>query len=360
MYMKKGKLIFVSVIVLLWIIASLKLYLFLNKYAQKKEEAATYEEEPVSKREKTAVEEFFFDYIEDLYSEYYDILNVKVYEYTAVENSGADSQSYFVTIEKKLKYDSVYRLPFVAGMKKAVDDAGGIKKAVNLYNKKTNELKRYIGLKQTENNIFKIRFQEPGNFESAKIYIATYHEEISASALRPASSSVIFDNGYKFIDFYIDGNSPKTPYNNAAAVKYADKYTSNPIKAEVNELVWNKQYKTYENDCANFVSQCLLAGGVKTTSLWYPDSLYWIRTGSPKYATDGITSYMQKRNAFYLTNYNAVSAGGFICLTKESHVVLVTSNDSITVLFNSHTNDRKRVSFPNLGTREALYLTPNN
>lgn len=360
--MKKGKLIFLSVIGLLWIIAFVKVYLFFDKYMNKKadESLSSYEQEPASKREKTAVEEFFFNYIEDLYAEYYDILNIKVYDYMPDGDAEENTQSYFVVIEKKLKYRSVYQLPFVAGMKKAVDEAGGLKKVTDLYNKKTNELKRYIGLKQTENNIFKVIFEEPDNFESAKIRIATYREELSAEALRPASSESIFNNGYKFINFYIDGNSKKNVYDNAAAVRYADKYTSNPINAEVNNKVWNKKYKTYENDCANFVSQCLLAGGIKTTSQWYPESLYWIRTGSPKYASDGITSYMQKRNAFYLTNYNAVSAGGFICLTKESHVVLVTSNDSITVLFNSHTNDRKRVSFPNLGTRDALYLTPNN
>ena len=76
--MKKGKLIFLSVIGLLWIIAFVKVYLFFDKYMNKKadESLSSYEQEPASKREKTAVEEFFFNYIEDLYAEYYDILNI--------------------------------------------------------------------------------------------------------------------------------------------------------------------------------------------------------------------------------------------------------------------------------------------
>ena len=56
----------------------------------------------------------------------------------------------------------------------------------------------------------------------------------------------------------------------------------------------------------------------------------------------------------------AASEGGFICLIKESHVVFITSNDSITILFNGHTNDRKQVSFPHLHESEVIYLNPNN
>ena len=56
-------------------------------------------------------------------------------------------------------------------------------------------------------------------------------------------------------------------YSPAKAVAYADKYWSN----------YNRSYKEYRGvDCANFVSQCLFAGGMPTTDDWYPQSVNWI------------------------------------------------------------------------------------
>jgi hypothetical protein len=49
-------------------------------------------------------------------------------------------------------------------------------------------------------------------------------------------------------------------YNRQAAVKYAYKWYNKK----------NKKYYSYtRNDCANFVSQCLYAGGIKMNSKWH-------------------------------------------------------------------------------------------
>lgn len=56
-------------------------------------------------------------------------------------------------------------------------------------------------------------------------------------------------------------------YQPAKAAAYADKYCKN----------YNRNYKEYRGvDCANFVSQCLYAGGMPQTSDWYPQSVNWI------------------------------------------------------------------------------------
>ncbi|HCY95068.1 MAG TPA: hypothetical protein DHV15_06080 [Treponema sp.] len=259
-----------------------------------------------------------------------------------------------------MKFNSVYQLPFVAGMKKAVEYFKDNKKALNQYNKRTTELKKYIGKTQIENNIFKITFTEKDNFENIKIEIATYHTKIDAFSLKPPEPEVLMQNGFDFIKYHVNTNSKKIDYNNAAAVIYANKYTSNPLNMSSDISVWNPEYKTYDNDCANYVSQCIYAGGISPTAAWYPESMIWIRTGSPRYTSSGITDYMQQKKIFYSTNYSAASEGGFICLIKESHVVFITSNDSITILFNGHTNDRKQVSFPHLHESEVIYLNPNN
>jgi hypothetical protein len=48
-------------------------------------------------------------------------------------------------------------------------------------------------------------------------------------------------------------------YDRAAAVAYATKWYDGR----------NSNYYSYGQDCANFVSQCLVAGGIKMNSRWY-------------------------------------------------------------------------------------------
>ena len=56
-------------------------------------------------------------------------------------------------------------------------------------------------------------------------------------------------------------------YTPAKAAAYADKYWKN----------YNRSFKEYRGvDCANFVSQCLYAGGMPKTDDWYPQSVNWI------------------------------------------------------------------------------------
>lgn len=56
-------------------------------------------------------------------------------------------------------------------------------------------------------------------------------------------------------------------YHPSKAVAYADKYWKQ----------YNRDYKEYRGvDCANFVSQCLYAGGMPKTSDWFPQSVNWI------------------------------------------------------------------------------------
>lgn len=55
---------------------------------------------------------------------------------------------------------------------------------------------------------------------------------------------------------YIDENGY---YSRENAVEYAKKYY----------LFYNSNYYTYSQDCTNFVSQCLYAGGISMTDKWY-------------------------------------------------------------------------------------------
>jgi glucan-binding YG repeat protein len=58
-------------------------------------------------------------------------------------------------------------------------------------------------------------------------------------------------------------------YQISKAVSYADRYWKH----------YNHSYHNYANeggDCANFVSQCLYAGGMPRTDDWFPQSVNWI------------------------------------------------------------------------------------
>lgn len=359
----KIKIGFIVFILFLWLIVILKLYPIIKEYKNSEQNQNKHgvSTKAKAKKENTKEEIFFKKYAENLYSAYYNIIDVYVYDYMPDdEEYSTDSKFYFVTFEKKLKFSSIYELPFVIGMKQALEVFKNNKTAMIQYKKRIEELKKYIGKVQIENNIFKITFTEHDNFENIKIEIATYHKKIDAISLKPPEADIMVKEGIEFIRHHVQRNQKKIKYDNTAAVNYANRYTSNPLNMSNDMSVWNEKYKKYENDCANFVSQCIYAGGIPKTASWYPESLIWIRTGSPRYKNSGITTYMQQKKIFYATNYSAVSAGGFICLTKESHVVFITSNDSITILFNGHTNDRKQVSFPHLNESEVIYLNPNN
>jgi hypothetical protein len=58
-------------------------------------------------------------------------------------------------------------------------------------------------------------------------------------------------------------------YNGITAAAYADRYACDGVKC------YNHSFKYIADDCTNFVSQVVSAGGNKTTALWRPYSLDW-------------------------------------------------------------------------------------
>ncbi len=59
------------------------------------------------------------------------------------------------------------------------------------------------------------------------------------------------------------------PLNRAAAVRYAIRHA----------LSANPAYIRYGNDCTNFVSQCMHAGGWSQIKGWYQSNSVWWYTG---------------------------------------------------------------------------------
>lgn len=310
---------------------------------------------PYTKIDKKA-SAFFLDFFTELYKEHYIVHSVRAY---AVKKEGQVSPTYFIEIRKTLRYDTVEELPFVVGMQFAVQKKP-TKLAESIYRDRVNELQQYIKTLQTEYNELSVSYDKQKNFLPKSISVTTYKQAGNAAELlKPQTYEELIESGKKFINTAVAKHKYHINFDGEAAVDYADRYTSNPHNADSNPDVWNEDCRNYESDCANYVSQCLAAGGIKTTPSWQPDSLLWIRSGSRPNQNKGVSDYMLDKNLFFKTDYAGIGGGGFICLIQEPHIMLVASNDSITILYNGHTNDRKHFCFPHIDTSHALYATPN-
>ena len=94
------------------------------------------------------------------------------------------------------------------------------------------------------------------------------------------------------------------------------------------------------NDCACFVSQCLVAGGIPTTE--GQDGWEFPTDGDPTYAwhnTGGLKTYMTNNGYWDNSTFAACNAGNVV-YTDSGHVTLCTLNDTITRRYTAHTNDR--------------------
>lgn len=115
-------------------------------------------------------------------------------------------------------------------------------------------------------------------------------------------------------------------YSADSAVAYAQKHAFN----------YNPNFASYaDNDCANFVSQCLEAGGIKRDGTWYPGSLAWNRC-------DYMISYFSSLGykVIYYPSASEIKLGNPV-FTSSSHVMICTGKRSDgTPLLSGHTNDR--------------------
>ena len=117
-------------------------------------------------------------------------------------------------------------------------------------------------------------------------------------------------------------------YNPGAAVSYARKYCSS----------YNRAYENYASmggDCANFVSQCMIAGGFsfKGCSGWVDSHGCMPRVTEQKNClkSRGWKEYTSRPNCF---------KAGYPFFFGDSHAVLASYVSGNTVKYCGHTNDR--------------------
>jgi hypothetical protein len=142
-------------------------------------------------------------------------------------------------------------------------------------------------------------------------------------------------------------------YNRTTAYQYADRWAKDTtIKCDTvnvtyqNNANWNNsQYPNYQNfycnDCADYLSQCLRAGGIPTTATWSYCTNNWDRAGPLMLylKSSGYITYVASRldckcgDPFFFAN---------ITTGVVEHTVFMAYNDGKYTYYDAHTTDHYR------------------
>ena len=333
-----------------------------------------------------AIEQFFRESDKDLYS----LVGFRFDDGEVTQSDGSVQYKTTVTVSERLKAQSVEEMPYIAGY---LDELGASSYATMAASDKAELAKSAFGLDQdtalteAQQNVVDTFVQSMDTtVEMFDEYIGetsdfTYHIKVSAPVAEPDNITLTgldeFDNDVNINEYelrsydeiYHNGAedaqaavqsmmiSPAwvatkinnyNSYNRIAARDYAYKYWSS----------YNPAYTSYKGnggDCANFVSQCLHAGGIPTDATWKADSVSWIRASA-------VPSYMMNKGYATKTSYTNATAGSFAYTSSGAgHAVLVTINDGAKIAYTAHTTDRKDAAFSStdLNGNYSFYVIKN-
>ena len=333
-----------------------------------------------------AIEQFFRESDKDLYS----LVGFRFDDSEVTQSDGSVQYKTTVTVSERLKAQSVEEMPYIAGY---LDELGASSYSTMAASDKAELAKSTFGLNQdtalteAQQNVVDTFVQSmDATVEMFNEYIGetsdfTYHIKVSAPVAEPDSITLTgldeFDNDVNINEYelrsydeiYRNGAedaqaavqsmmvSPTwvatkinnyNSYNRIAARDYAYKYWSS----------YNPAYTSYKGnggDCANFVSQCLHAGGIPTDATWKADSVSWIRASA-------VPSYMMNKGYATKTSYTNATAGSFAYTSSGAgHAVLVTINDGAKIAYTAHTTDRKDAAFSStdLNGNYSFYVIKN-
>lgn len=333
-----------------------------------------------------AIEQFFRESDKDLYS----LVGFRFDDGEVTQSDGSVQYKTTVTVSERLKAQSVEEMPYIAGY---LDELGASSYATMAASDKAELAKSAFGLDQdtalteAQQNVVDTFVQSMDTtVEMFDEYIGetsdfTYHIKVSAPVAEPDNITLTgldeFDNDVNINEYelrsydeiYRNGAedaqaavqsmmiSPAwvatkinnyNSYNRIAARDYAYKYWSS----------YNPAYTSYKGnggDCANFVSQCLHAGGIPTDTTWKADSVSWIRASA-------VPSYMMNKGYATKTSYTNATAGSFAYTSSGAgHAVLVTINDGAKIAYTAHTTDRKDAAFSStdLNGNYSFYVIKN-
>ena len=116
-------------------------------------------------------------------------------------------------------------------------------------------------------------------------------------------------------------------YNTGGAISYAKKYCNH----------YNHNYHDYSRsggDCANFVSQCLIAGGLKLGGCKGLDN-----KGAIPYVPN-LRSCLQQKGWKHTQGVTNKFKAGYPFFEGNKHAMIATGVNGKTITYCGHTNDR--------------------
>lgn len=162
-------------------------------------------------------------------------------------------------------------------------------------------------------------------------------------------------------------NAVSASYDVDAAVQYANLHCG--VSENGEEYAYNPDYLAFEGDCANFLSQCLVAGGFTTDSIWYAYSDCWVnarylayyltgRLGEVGYSAAGLGYGYAAVNSSYSNVYrgNPVYWLNPVGSSSSGHqMICVGTNTLGQPVVNAHTNDAYRMPVSLYASDHDLY-----
>lgn len=176
--------------------------------------------------------------------------------------------------------------------------------------------------------------------------VLTGAEEVAASA----ADSDMEEN----ISLYAAAPNYDADFDPVKAAIYANTWvTKEDLEGGKDPSLYNPAYKNFASsggDCANYVSQCLYAGGMDRTSSWQPYSYAWINC-------HGMYGVFNSRGKTLSSFTEAdVWPGTILLYSGYSHVTICVGHNSAgTPVINGHTSDRYRVPW-NYSKEKLIYI----
>jgi RNA polymerase sigma-70 factor (ECF subfamily) len=332
-------------------------------------------------------------------AQYYKNITVIVIPVKIRTGNGKAEGIFNITVKETLKATSPEDLPAIRGMEKfksfkkeelSPNQINAVNKEINSW---ISELKNfYIGKVETVNIGFKVVVDlsmsgnilpQTANFfadnamgDFYKIYSLVptadkmetegfnHAKEIADkakdAAFSPTSQYCYTVDEYRRKD--PNDNDPGYPHYNEYAADYADHYAYN----------YNNSYAAATNDCANFVSQAMYAGGIPMSTTHNVED-WWCNPPNlpPNYASWVWTTPVQENNNWGLRNYMCnngywensdwywANAGGVIMWgdTSDSpgHVAMIVQNDTINRALSQHNTDRRHHFYSGEGWENPYY-----
>jgi RNA polymerase sigma-70 factor (ECF subfamily) len=333
-------------------------------------------------------------------AQYYKDISVAMTPVKAEVKEGKVEETFKVEISEILKAKTPEELPAIRGMGRFKDLKNGelSPNSVSAVDKEINswivELKGYIGKTETLNIDFKVvaDLSENGNIlpETANFYMEDAQGGFYRVDSLVKSADEMEGEGYKHAqeiadnakdavinNFVVDtyrrcdldhpplpkpGDPPDTRYY----TEYNDYYNYAANYADSFALSYNSQYATCREDCANFVSQAMFAGGIPMDSTHFVTN-WWVVPPNPpmdyspwgytlpvaqNYYT-GLRAYMINRNYWAPSDVTWANAGSVIMWKDSSdypgHVAMVVQNDTINRALSQHNIDRRHYAYTTTG-----------